>query len=197
MLCSESGPWQCLGRPSQRSAGGTPEKFKKRVRARWSDMITADQTERAHQMLGDVVEQNITRLNAKIEELDGDMREGPAACERAKLGWRPAGCGERPLFYEMPARAAGGFQMYHKIKNWKRGGEQSRTRRRGVWCRLRVRHRRLSQCHPERRRHLLHLAGRAGLARPHSPRRVPHRERRRVDRQRGSDIGGCQRGRNA
>ena len=54
------------------------QKFKKRVRARWSDMITADQTERAHQMLGDLVEQNITRLNAKIEELDAQSARGPS-----------------------------------------------------------------------------------------------------------------------
>ena len=82
-------------------------------------------------MLGDVVEQNITRLNAKIEELDAEAREGRAACERAKLGWRPAGCGERPLFYEMPARAVARVSDVSQDQELEEGRGAEQDARRG------------------------------------------------------------------
>ena len=93
-------------------------------------MITADQTERAHQMLGDLVEQNITRLNAKIEELDAQNRERAERLvnELSSDGGRQ-GAGKGLYFTKCLRELWRCFQMYQKIRNRKRGGERRETRR--------------------------------------------------------------------
>ena len=50
-------------------------RYLSRIRSRWNDLITADQTERAREILVRLTDENIQRLNAKIEGFDAKIQE--------------------------------------------------------------------------------------------------------------------------
>ena len=96
-------------------------RYLKRIRSRWNDLITADQTERAMQILVRLTDENIQRLNAKIEEFDARIQEHAERTVNL-LGFDQSAGGEAMRRHQMKCKAEFWRAAVDYIRKVRRGG---------------------------------------------------------------------------
>ena len=103
-------------------------RYRKAVKARWPDLVTADETARCRELLIELADRNIERLNAKLEVHEQNA-DANARRTVDRLGFDQGRDGERIRAYKLKCRS--GFframEAYRKHQAKKRAEGRERT----------------------------------------------------------------------